>query len=63
MWYFRKHCSACTAECLRDDCVDVEVGQNLFKVPQKRKKKDKYHEIKSPLRNDSQLEDHEKESE
>lgn len=43
--------------------VDEEAGQSLFKVPQKRKKKDKYHEIKSPLKNDPQLsEDHETES-
>ncbi len=42
------------------DCVDEEAGQNAFKVPQKRKKKYRYHGIKSPLPNDSQLsEDHE----
>ncbi len=45
------------------DCVDEEAGQNAFKVPQKRKKKYRYHGIKSPLPNDSQLsEDHETES-
>ncbi len=45
------------------DYVDEEAGQNVFKVPQKRKKKYRYHEVKLPLKNDSQLsEDHETES-